>query len=169
MAIQRGCGRSVAFHHVDMGGAPLPMEVVAWRQAYPRLLDQCDAGAASRLVRRGPRATLRPVSNSRHPAARRRAVLSKRSPRRTAVSKQAVSRASSSCARTSRCGVDGRRSCSTLPNWDSFLGLYSYPEAGMIVRMRRSCVLRDGNCLFVRRARISYRPLAIERHCALSR
>jgi NADPH:quinone reductase-like Zn-dependent oxidoreductase len=27
------------------------VEVVAWRQACPLLLDQCDAGAASRLVR----------------------------------------------------------------------------------------------------------------------
>ena len=50
-------------------------ELVAWRQAPPRLLDQCDAGAASRLVPGGPGAALRPVGNWRHPAARRRADL----------------------------------------------------------------------------------------------
>src|SRR5262249_25549492 len=31
-------------------------ELVAWRQAHPRLLHQCDAGATSRMVRRGPEA-----------------------------------------------------------------------------------------------------------------
>ena len=47
----------------------------AGRQACPLLLDQCDAGATSRLVPGGPGAALRPVGNSRHPAARRRADL----------------------------------------------------------------------------------------------
>ena len=62
-------------HHVDVDCAPVSMEVVAWRQACPLLLDQCDAGATSRLVPGGPGAALRPVGNSRHPAARRRADL----------------------------------------------------------------------------------------------
>ena len=53
----------------------LSLEVVAWRQARPLLLDQRDAGATSRLVPGGPGAALRPVGNSRHPAARRRADL----------------------------------------------------------------------------------------------
>ena len=66
-------------HHLDVDRARVSMEavaeLVAWRQARPRLLDQCDAGAASRLVPGGPGAALRPVGNSRHPAARRRADL----------------------------------------------------------------------------------------------
>src|SRR5262249_23122630 len=45
------------------------MEVVAWRQARPLLLDQRDARAASRLVPGGPGAALRAFGNSRHPAA----------------------------------------------------------------------------------------------------
>ena len=62
-------------HHLDVDCAPVSMEVVAWRQACPLLLDQRDAGATSRLVPGGPGAALRPVGNSRHPAARRRADL----------------------------------------------------------------------------------------------
>ena len=62
-------------HHVDVDCAPVSVEVVAWRQACPLLLDQRDAGATSRLVPGGPGAALRPVGNSRHPAARRRADL----------------------------------------------------------------------------------------------
>src|SRR5215831_11550930 len=62
-------------HHVDVDCALVSMEVVAWRQACTFLLDQRDAGATSRLVPGGPGAALRPVGNSRHPAARRRADL----------------------------------------------------------------------------------------------
>ena len=49
--------------------------LVAWRQAWPVLLDQRDAGATSRLVPGGPGAAVRPVGNARHPAPRRRADL----------------------------------------------------------------------------------------------
>ena len=61
--------------HVDVDCAPVSVEVVAWRQACPLLLDQRDAGATSRLVPGGPRAAVRAADNSRHPAARRRADL----------------------------------------------------------------------------------------------
>ena len=50
-------------------------ELVARWQAPPHVLDQFDAGAASRLVPRGPGAAFRAVGNPRHPAARRRADL----------------------------------------------------------------------------------------------
>src|SRR5262249_59806989 len=66
-------GATTHAHHLDVDSAPVSMEVVAWRQACPRLLDQCDAGATSRLVPGGLGAALRPIGNSRHPAARRRA------------------------------------------------------------------------------------------------
>ena len=60
---------------IDVDCARVSMEAVAefvaWRQASPRLFNQCDAGATSQLVPGGPGAALRPVGNSRHPAARR--------------------------------------------------------------------------------------------------
>src|SRR5204862_7775125 len=72
-------GAASPAHHLDVDCTRVSMEavaeLVAWRQAPPRLLDQCDAGATSRLVPGGPGAALRPVGNSRHPAARRRADL----------------------------------------------------------------------------------------------
>jgi NADPH2:quinone reductase len=74
--LHRGrAGATSPAHHPDVDGAPVSLELVAWRQACPRLLDQCDAGATSRLVPGGPGAALRPVGNSRHPAVRRRADL----------------------------------------------------------------------------------------------
>ena len=84
--------------------------LVARRQACPLLLDQCDAGATSRLVPGGPGAAVRPVGNCA-PSGRASpsGSPSMRSPRRTAVSRRAVSRASSSCARTSRRGATGCR------------------------------------------------------------
>ena len=97
-------------HHLDVDCAPVSVEVVAWRQACPLLLDQCDAGATSRLVPGGPGAALRPVGNCA-PSGRASpsGSPSMRSPRHTAVSRRAVSRASSSCARTSRRDATGCR------------------------------------------------------------
>ena len=68
-----GAARHARDPHVHC--APVSVEVLAWRQACPLLLDHCDAGATSRLVPGGPGAALRPVGKSRHPAARRRADL----------------------------------------------------------------------------------------------
>jgi NADPH:quinone reductase-like Zn-dependent oxidoreductase len=62
-------------HHADLDSPPLSLEMVAGREACRLLLDQRDARAASRLVSGGSGATLRPVGNRHHPAARRRADL----------------------------------------------------------------------------------------------
>ena len=71
-----GVRRSVVCSpYVDVDCAPIFVEVVAWRQACPRLLDQREAGVTSHLVSGGPRAAVRAAGNSRHPAARRRADL----------------------------------------------------------------------------------------------
>jgi len=66
-----GAGAASPAHAVDVGGATVFVfvAVVAWRQACPRLFNQCDAGATSRLVPGGPRAALRPVGGWRHPTA----------------------------------------------------------------------------------------------------
>jgi NADPH:quinone reductase-like Zn-dependent oxidoreductase len=66
-----GVGATSHAHYVGLDCAPVSMEVVAWWQACPLLLDQRDASATSRLVPGGSGAALRPVGNSRHPAARR--------------------------------------------------------------------------------------------------
>ena len=75
-ATRRECRRSVACSPSwDVDCAPVPVEVADWGQACRLLLDQCDAGATSRLVPGGLGAALRAVGNWRHPAARRRADL----------------------------------------------------------------------------------------------
>ena len=84
MASRRACRHSVACSRiVDRDRAPVPVEVVARRQACSLLLGQCDAGATSHLVQGGLGAAVRPVGNWRHPAARRRADLVRRGRRGT--------------------------------------------------------------------------------------
>jgi NO-binding membrane sensor protein with MHYT domain len=66
-------GAASPAHHLDVdrtrvSGEALA-ELVAWRQAHPSLLHQCDAGATSRLVPRGPGAAFEPVGSRRHPPA----------------------------------------------------------------------------------------------------
>ncbi|MEZ0055518.1 hypothetical protein ACVII1_003672 [Bradyrhizobium elkanii] len=55
--------------------APVPVEAVAWWQACPLLLSQCDASATSHLVQGGLAAIIRASGNGCHPAARCRADL----------------------------------------------------------------------------------------------
>jgi NADPH2:quinone reductase len=68
-------GQTSYAHRVDVDSAVVSMEVVAWWQACPLLLDQRDASATSLLVPGGPGAALRAVGNARNPAPRRRADL----------------------------------------------------------------------------------------------
>jgi hypothetical protein len=70
-----GAGTASHAHDVDVDRAPVSLEMVARRQACWVLLDQPDAGAASRLVPGGSGAALQSIGNRRHPPARRRAHL----------------------------------------------------------------------------------------------
>ena len=92
----------------DGDRAPLPVEIVARRQAGPLLLGKCHASATSHLVQGGLGAAVRAFGNWL-PSGRASpsGSPSTRSPMLTAASRLAASRASSCCARISRRDTTG--------------------------------------------------------------
>ena len=88
---------------MKMARVILAYELAARRQACPHILDQSMGGSSS-CWRLAPSGRASPSGS-----------LSMRSPRPTAASKRAVSRASSSCARTFHRGAAGRRLRASLP------------------------------------------------------